>query len=183
MLNPFFKNYGPFNTIKILELLDVNSKGFPIQEINNISDLNTAIENDITFLHSKKYIEIAKLTKALFCITTNNLKSNLPNTCTPIVVENVLISTSKVTAKFYPTSVNDDFDDTAIDINEIENLNTVKFGKNILIGKNVSIGSNCLIGHNTIIEKNVIIGSNCSIGSNVIIRNTILKDNVNILSE
>ena len=78
MLNPFFKNYGPFNIKKILELLNVNLDGFPIQEINNISDLNTATVNDITFLHSKKYIEIAKLTKASFCITTNNLKSHLP---------------------------------------------------------------------------------------------------------
>ena len=181
MFNPFFKNYGPFNTIKILELLNVNSDGFPIQEINNISDLNTATAKDITFLHSKKYIEIAKLTKASFCITTNNLRSHLPNTCTPIVVENVLISTSQITAKFYPTSVNDDFDDTVVNINEIENLNTVKFGKNILIGKNVSIGPNCLIGHNTIIEKNVSIGNNCSIGSNTIIRNTLIGNNVKIL--
>ena len=181
MLNPFFKNYGPFNIKKILELLNVNLDGFPIQEINNISDLNTATVNDITFLHSKKYIEIAKLTKASFCITTNNLKTHLPNNCSPIVVENVLISTSQVTAKFYPTSVNDDFDDTVIDINEIENLNSVKFGKNILIGKNVSIGSNCLIGHNTIIEKNVSIGNNCSIGSNTIIRNTLIGNNVKIL--
>ena len=119
MLNPFFKNYGPFNIKKILELLNVNLDGFPIQEINNISDLNTATVNDITFLHSKKYIEIAKLTKASFCITTNNLKTHLPNNCSPIVVENVLISTSQVTAKFYPTSVNDDFDDTVIDINAV----------------------------------------------------------------
>ena len=181
MLNPFFINHGPFEIVKILEVLNINSDGIPIQKINNISDLNTATAKDITFFHSKKYIEIAKLTKASFCITTNNLKTHLPNNCSPIVVENVLISTSQVTAKFYPTSVNDDFDDTVIDINEIENLNSVKFGKNILIGKNVSIGSNCLIGHNTIIEKNVTIGNNCSIGSNTIIRNTLIGNNVKIL--
>ena len=68
MVNPFFKNYGPFNIIKILELLNLNSDGFPIQEINNITDLNTATTKDITFLHSKKYTEISKLTKASFCI-------------------------------------------------------------------------------------------------------------------
>ena len=47
MVNPFFKNYGPINTIKILELLNLNSDGFPIQEINNITDLNTATTKDI----------------------------------------------------------------------------------------------------------------------------------------
>ena len=181
MLNPFFINHGPFEIVKILEVLNINSDGISIQKINNISDLNTATAKDITFFHSKKYIEIAKLTKASFCITTHNLKNYLPDSCTPIIVENVLISTSLVTAKFYPSSVNDHYDETVININEIKNLKKVKFGKNVLIGKNVSIGSNCLIGHNTIIEKNVSIGNNCSIGSNTIIRNTLIGDNVKIL--
>ena len=30
----------------------------------------------------------------------------------PIIVDNVLVSTSIVTAKFYPESINDNFDDT-----------------------------------------------------------------------
>ena len=181
MTNPFFKNTGPYEINDLLKLTSIKNQSISNEKINDIKDLGSSKKGDITFLHSKKYIEIAKLTKASFCITSNNLKSYLPNTCTPIVVENVLITTSQVTAKFYPTSVNDDFDDTVIDINEIENLNTVKFGKNILIGKNVSIGSNCLIGHNTIIEKNVTIGNNCSIGSNTIIRNTLIGNNVKIL--
>ena len=181
MINPFFKNHGPYNIINILELINASSDGVSSQNINNITDLYTATVNDITFLHSKKYVKIAKSTKASFCITTKNLKIYLPDTCIPIVVENVLISTSMVTAKFYPDSVNDDFDDTVININEIENLNKVKFGKNILIGKNVTIGTECLIGHNTIIEKNVSIGNNCSIGSNTIIRNTFIGNNVKIL--
>ena len=96
MLNPFFINHGPFEIVKILEVLNINSDGIPIQKINNISDLNTATAKDITFFHSKKYIEIAKLTKASFCITTHNLKNYLPDSCTPIIVENVLISTSLV---------------------------------------------------------------------------------------
>ena len=181
MLNPFFKNHGPLNIKKVLELLNASLDGIPTQNINDISDLNSASDKDITFLHSKKYIDIAKLTKASFCITSKNLKNHLPNNCTPIVVENVLISTSLITAAFYPTSVNDNFDETVININEIENLNKVKYGKNILIGKNVSIGSDCLIGHNSIIEKNVSIGNNCSIGSNTIIRNTLIGNNVKIL--
>ena len=106
---------------------------------------------------------------------------NYQKACTPLVVENVLVSTSKVTSKFYPSSINDNFDYTAIDINETNFKDKVKYGKNVLIGSNVTIGSNCLIGHNTIIEHNVSIGDNCSIGSNVIIRNTLINNNVTIL--
>ena len=52
MLNPFFINHGPFEIVKILEVLNINSDGIPIQKINNISDLNTATAKDITFFHS-----------------------------------------------------------------------------------------------------------------------------------
>ena len=182
MANPFFSNNGPFYFSEIVKLLnvDINKKNFD-QKIIDIKDLVTSKENEITFFHSKKYKDVAKNTKASFCITTENLKKDLPNQCIPIIVENVLASTSMVTSKFYPLAVNDNFDESAKDINETDFKDKIKYGKNVLIGKNVSIGSNCLIGHNTIIEKNVIIGNNCLIGSNTIIRNTLIKNNVKIL--
>jgi UDP-3-O-[3-hydroxymyristoyl] glucosamine N-acyltransferase len=182
MSNPFFKNHGPFKIFDILNTLNIKQGNIiENQEILNIKDLFTSNENDITFLHSKKYSDVAKKTNASFCITTENLKNELPKNCKPLVVNNVLVSTSKVTAKFYPESINDNFDNTAIDIIKTKFKENVIFGKNVLIGNNVSIGSNCSIGHNTIIEQNVSIGNNCSIGSNVVIRNTLIKDNINIL--
>ncbi|MDA9927927.1 UDP-3-O-(3-hydroxymyristoyl)glucosamine N-acyltransferase [Candidatus Pelagibacter sp.] len=182
MINPFFKNNGPFKISYILELLSLDDlKINNDQEIIDIKDLFTSKKNDITFFHSKKYKDIAKNTKASFCLTTKTLKDELPKSCIPIVVENVLVSTAKVTSKFYPSSINDNFDYTARDITETNFKNKVKYGKNVLIGSNVTLGSNCLIGHNTIIEQNVSIGDNCSIGSNVIIRNTLVNNNVTIL--
>ena len=41
---------------------------------------------------------------------TYSLKNELPKNCKPLIVKNVLISTSIVTSKFYPDSVNDNFD-------------------------------------------------------------------------
>ena len=182
MSNPFFLNNGPLKISEILKLLNlIKDETTKDCEIFDIKDLSTSDKNDITFLHSKKYNDAAKNTKASFCITTDSLKNELPKNCKPIVVNNVLISTSVVTAKFYPTSIIDNFDDSVKIITETKFKDKVKFGKNVLIGNNVSIGSNCLIGHNTIIEKNVSIGNNCSLGSNIIIRNTLIKNNVNIL--
>jgi UDP-3-O-[3-hydroxymyristoyl] glucosamine N-acyltransferase len=182
MVNPFFKNNGPFKISDILQLINLdNPKIDNDQEIIDIKDLFTSEKNDITFFHSKKYKDIAKNTKAYFCITTEILKDELPKSCTPLVVENVLVSTSKVTSKFYPSSINDNFDHTVRDITQTKFKDKVKYGKNVLIGDNVILGSNCLIGHNTIIEQNVSIGDNCSIGSNVIIRNTLINNNVSVL--
>ena len=182
MLNPFFKNVGPFNIEKLLNKMNIeNKENFKKDKIFNVSDLTTATEKDLTFFHSKNYSELAAKTKASYCITLDNLSQFLPSACKKIIVKNVLLTMAKITKEFYPKSIVDNFDDSAKDISKTSFKKKVKFGKNVLIGKNVKIGKNCLIGHNTIIEKNVIIGSNCSIGSNVIVRNTIIKDDVNIL--
>ena len=182
MINPFFKNYGPFKIDKLLKLSDVpNIENFNKLMISNIKDLESSTKNDITFFHSMKYEEYAIKTKASFCITTENLCHKLPKKCKGIIVKNVLIATAKITKSFYPDSVTDNFDQKVKDINKTVFKKKVRFGKNVLIGKNVKIGKNCLIGHNSILESNIIIGDNCSIGSNVIIRNTIIKNKVNIL--
>jgi len=182
MVNPFFRNNGPFKFNEILKdlnlKLDEKNKDLSIFDIK---DLQNSKINEITFFHSKKYKLAANNTKASFCITSQSLIEELPKNCKPIIVDNVLVSTSIITAKFYPDSINDSFDITVEDINNTKFKDTVKFGKNVLIGQNVSIGSNCLIGHNTIIEKNVSIGENCCIGSNTIIRNSLIKNNVKIL--
>ena len=182
MINPFFKNKGPFKIDKLLKLSQINNlENFSKDTISDIKDLSSSTKSDISFFHSKKYESLATNTKASYCITTNNLSNILPKNCKKIIVQNVLIATAKITKTLYPDAVNDNFDTNVKDIKKTQFKNKVKYGKNVLIGKNVKIGKNCLIGHNSIIESNVIIGKNCSIGSNTIIRNTIVKDNVNIL--
>ena len=182
MSNPFFKNHGPIKISEIIKLLNINiNDQYKDQEIKDIKDLSSSNKNEITFFHSKKYKDVAKNTKASFCLTTDALKTFLPKSCLALVVENVLVCTSKITSIFYPQSINDNFDDNITSINDTNFKDKVSFGENVLIGKNVSIGNNCKIGHNTIIEKNVIIGDDCSIGSNSIIRNTLVKNNVRIL--
>ena len=182
MTNPFFRNYGPINLKDIYDVLGIRNDNYNKKtKIFNITDLNSASNKDISFFHSNKYKSQASTTKAAVCITTKNLQYDLPDRCEKIIVENVLISTAKITEILYPDSVNDDFDNTVKEISKTKFKKKVKFGKNVLIGANVKIGKNCLIGHNTIIEKNVSIGDNCSIGSNTVIRNTILKNHVKIL--
>ena len=182
MTNPFFKNHGPIKISEIIQSLNINIDNYNSNiKIQDIKDLHSSTENDITFFHSKKYKDVAKKTRASFCITVESLKDDLPKNCTALIVENVLVSTSKITSIFYPDAINDDFDETLIPIEDKKFNDSVSFGKNVLIGNNVSIGINCRIGHNTIIEKNVVIGDNCSIGSNNLIRNTLINNNVKIL--
>jgi len=182
MSNPFFKNSGPVLIVDILNILNIKKELAKTNDlISDIKDLYNSNNSEITFFHSKKYKDLARKTNASFCITTESLKNELPAHCVPLVVENVLVSVSKITSMFYPDAVDDDFDDSVTYIDETNFKDKVIYGKNVLIGKNVSIGKNCKIGHNTIIEKNVFIGDNCIIGSNTIIRNSQISNNVKVL--
>ena len=181
MINPFFRNTGPHNLDYLLKTINLQNDSFSDDKIYDIKDLNSSQKNEITFLHSKKYTDLAKKTKASYCLTSENFQSFLPDSCKAIITDKVLLHTAQITKIFYPDSITDDYDNTVKDINDTEFKDKVKFGKNVLIGDDVKIGKNCLIGHNSIIEKNVNIGDNCSLGSNVIIRNSLIKNNVHIL--
>ena len=62
-------------------------------EITDIKDLNSSQKGELTFFHSIKYKDFAKLTKASYCLTKENLKSILPSSCKPIISDNVLLHT------------------------------------------------------------------------------------------
>ena len=127
MSNPFYINKGPFNISVLLKLLNSKTKIEKDQQISDIKDLVSAETNCITFFHSKKYRDLAKKTKASYCITTDNFREYLPSQCKSIIVENVLIATSLITAKFYPNSVEDEFD------NSVNNIEFDNFICNIII--------------------------------------------------
>ena len=182
MPNIFLKNHGPFKLSYLVKDLEIED--FKLEndfEIDDIKDLTSAGNNDITFYHSKRYKDVAEKTRARCCLTTKKLEDDLPSSLKKITVKNVLISTAFVTEKFYPNSINDKFDTTANLIEISPYKDKVLYGKNVLIGTNVKIGKNCSIGHNSILESNVIIGDDCNIGSNTIIRHSIIGNNVNIL--
>jgi len=171
--NIFFERKGPFSLIDLFGNLQLKKK-IKIFDIRNLNDATSA---DLTFLDHLNYINAAKFTKALYCLTTDKLKNYLPNTCEPIIVKNVLFELCKVIRKFYP-SADKDTPDISLKNLKKTSYSKVKFGNNVLVGKNCKIGKDTNIGSNTIIEQNVLIGKNCLIGSHVVIRNSLIGNNV-----
>ena len=113
MSHPFFENHGPLKLSDILNIINITLPFNNTQKlIYDIKDLISADSNSISFFHSKKYKSYANITKASYCITTENLSIELPKSCVPLIVKDVLIGVAKITQKFYPTSIQDCFDDT-----------------------------------------------------------------------
>ena len=145
--------------------------------IDNVSPLDRAKNNDLTFFDNIRYKNLANKTKARACITTNNLKSFLPSSVDKIIVKNVLFDLAKALKKVYPNA-DVDYPDLSLKKPNKKKFKSVKFCNNVLIGSKVKLGKGTEIGSNSIIEQNVRIGKNCIIGSNVIIKNTLIGDNV-----
>ena len=79
MSNPFYKSHGPLKISDIVKTLNINIKNSHLEkEIYDIKDLLSSTDHDITFFHSNKYKSLAQKTKASFCITTDALKNELP---------------------------------------------------------------------------------------------------------
>ena len=170
--NIFFEQKGPFLLSQLLENVKIKNK----IKFFDVKTLTDASIRDLTFFESSAYIEAAKNTKALFCLTTDKLKNYLPKSCEAIIVKNVLFELCKITKKFYPTA-DIDTPDRLLKVPKKTLYLNVKFGNNILVGKNCKIGKNTSIGSNTIIESNVLIGNNCVIGSQVVLRNSLMRQN------
>ena len=54
-------------------LLSLIDRWLDDDKITDIKDLNSSEKSEITFLHSKKYTDLAKKTKASYCVTLENL--------------------------------------------------------------------------------------------------------------
>ena len=174
-MNSLFKNKGPFDINLIIKKLEfVKKKKFKKKKINNISNLNDAKKNEITFFDNVKYLDLLKKTKASFCLIKENFVKYLNNDCLAIISEAPLLDFILLAKMFYPESDTDnyDFKQNA----KYKNLNK----NNVFIDSNVKIGKKFNIGFNSVIKKNVHIGNNVNIGSNCVISNSVIHDNVKI---
>ena len=145
--------------------------------INSIKPLILAKKDDLTFLDSIKYKNLAEKTQAGACITTKKLEKYLPKSTQKVIVNNVLFELAKVLKKVYPKA-DIDYPDLTLNSPKNKSYKNVYFGNKVLIGKKVKIGKNSIIGSNTIIESNVIIGENCIVGNGVILKNTLIGNRV-----
>ena len=118
-LNIFFKKRKKTYLYDILQFFKIkNKKSNKNIFINDIKPLDIAKKNDITFLHTSKYKHLLSISKSNFVITNHKLSKLIHNSKTKIVVDNVLISVSKLTEFLYPESLNEQLDVDVISINK-----------------------------------------------------------------
>ena len=152
----------------------------PNTTVDNISSLDSANANSISFLSDPSYIpKLEETDSKVILIKKDDLKYWKKDY---ILVKNPYLAFSKIATLFNDLGENDKHsihESVVFGINsKPEENNSIRahstigdnclLGQNIQIGSNVSIGDNVLIGGNTVIHSNVTIESNVKIGANCV---------------
>ncbi len=161
---------------KLIELFGWEVLGeIKLDFIYNVSPIEEASENDITFLHNPKYYKYIETTNAYYIIVPISEKEkflNYTNKCF-LLSKNPYLDFQKLITLFFEMAPPN-----------FEGKYTViksEIGKDIVVGDFVYIGENVSIGKNTIIYPFVYIGDNVKIGENVIIYpNVTIRESVEI---
>ena len=102
MIENFYNKEQNIKLDEVLKVLKIDNYEDNVSVVvTDIKDISSAKKDEITFFHSLRYKDKIKNSKASFCIIKKNLSKYLPNTCKPLIVENVLLSLSKITNLFY----------------------------------------------------------------------------------
>ena len=101
--NQFFEKKGPFPLKEIIKAINCSNNHSNIKDfdIYGVESLDSAKENDMTFLNSSRYKDVSLKTKAAACITSPNLSKFLPTKCFKLEVKNILLSVSLISKMFY----------------------------------------------------------------------------------
>jgi UDP-3-O-[3-hydroxymyristoyl] glucosamine N-acyltransferase len=144
------------------------------KEIKNLKSVETATEDDITFLKNKK--DLDKIKAGAVIVGSFMPELNIPQ----IVVDKPDIAFYKLIEIFYPDEKKEGFiSDLAIVGKNVEIGKNSQIHEYVVIKDNVKIGKNCIIHPFCYIGENTQIGDNCILYPNVAIyKDTIIGNNV-----
>lgn len=142
-----------YTLAELADLLDAQVKGDASYQIDNISTLQDAQANEITFLDNIAYRKYLPHTKAGAVILSDEYASECE--ANALITKNPYLAFAKALSLFeYIPQVKTGIHTTAV------------IGTNCDIHPTASLGPYCVIGDNTVIEEGVVIGAHCILGEN-----------------
>ena len=147
----------------------------------DISSLDTADKNHVSFLNNNNYIDKFKSSNAGACFFRKGFLKFAPKKMVPLVTDDPYHLFAIIANAFYPPKkITSGLHPRAHIESTLKFDKTVQIGPGTVISGNVQIGHNTQIGANTVILSGVTIGKNNYIGPNCTIGYSNLGSNVKI---
>jgi len=151
------------------------------RKFSDISPLETAGENDISFLDNVKYLAEFETSKAGACFVREKFAARAPKGMVLFISEEPYYAYALTAQKFYPRENSEGSISPHAQIAKSANIGkNVRIDAGAVIAENVKIGDGCWIGANSIIESSVEIGEYTRIGALCGISHSIIGRNVTI---
>lgn len=145
------------------------------EKIAAIATMASAGAEDICFFYDRKSKDNAANIKAKACVTTEDLRSFVPEGVIVLISDNPKEAFIKLNEYMYAEKMPQSGIDTTAQIAESAHIGEGCFiGANVVIGENVVIGDNCVIEPNVVIAHDCKIGNYCRIGNNASIAYSII---------
>jgi len=147
-------------------------------EISQVSSLDKALMNEVSFLTDKKYQHFLESTQAGVVILSSKMAGSVPTS--HILVDNPYYVYALVAQCLNPVIKTVDSVHVSSVINTSAKVSkTAQVSENVVVQSGVVIGDGTLLSAGSVIEDNVVIGKNCRIGSNVTVcHDCVIGDNV-----
>lgn len=160
--------------------IEVELRGDDSIDITQVSGLDIAKKDEITFLTDKKYLPFLKDTSAGVVILSSAFAGE--HDFNQLIVKNPYYTYAVVAQCLNPFNVaNGEKHKTAVISGSALVDVTCSIAENAVIQDKVKIGSGTIVSAGAVIEANVSIGENCRIGANVTIcHGSVLGNNVTI---
>ncbi len=146
------------------------------RKVFDIATLNSAQEEQISFLNSGQYLEKFSSSKAGFCLLEEKYASRAPQSMIALIHKNPYFAYSKIAAAFYEEKIPDFISEKLIHPSAKIGDKT-RIAPNAYIGANVEIGKNCLIGANTSIMDGCVIGDNTIVNAGAVVSFAVIGKN------
>lgn len=149
--------------------------------VEDVSPLDIAGSQDLSFLDNVKYKDDFMTTKAGACFVSSKLAHLAPDGLQLLISEEPYKAYALAAQHFYPDEKPEDNISEAANIHpsaKIADGCTIEAGA--CIAENVEIGEKCWIEANAVIGRNVTIGDNCRIGANATVSHARIANHVRL---
>jgi UDP-3-O-[3-hydroxymyristoyl] glucosamine N-acyltransferase len=162
----FFQVAGPFTVAEIALRVGAQLGGAAAGErvLLDVAPLETATENDLSFLDNRRYLDRFRQTKAGAVIVNPKLAAEAPPGATLLITPQPYRAYALAAQAFYP-----------------EPPPKPGIAPSAVIDPSATLGEGCAVEHNAVIGADAVIGKHCSIGANAVIGNSVvLGDKVRV---
>ncbi len=179
----FYSRKGPFTLGELAKLInaDLNSDDYSCRLLSDVGPLNTANQDQLSFLDNPKYISEFQKTNAGACIVSPRLASKATPDAALLLSKNPYKAYALAARVFYPVINPEPAISQSASIGNNANIDkSSRIEPGVVVGEGAVSGKCCLISANVVIGPSVEIGDYVVIGANASLSHCFIGNHTHI---